>query len=283
MPEPGSGLRRGGCQRRIDKPSYPDKESSWGVKLKKVFRKIHRWLGLAMALQIMAWMGSGLYFAIFPIETIRGEHLTVEAAALESEDFDAMIPVSGAWATVAAGLNGAGTLQAVSLHSAMGRSWYRFSGSTESGSFARLVNAHNGDLLPFLDAGQVRQLAESSLAVKGQVESIELVEHAAPGAEFRGRQLPLWRVAYSEPESLHLYIDGWTGEVVARRTTRWRIFDFLWMLHIMDFDDRDDFNTPLLQVAAVLGLLVAMTGLVFWAMTTRLFRSRKTRRANQTA
>ena len=50
----------------------------------------------------------------------------------------------------------------------------------------------------------------------------------------------------------------------------------------MDFDDRDDFNTPLLQVAAVLGLLVAMTGLVFWAMTTRLFRGRKARRANQT-
>ena len=36
----------------------------------------HRWLGLAMALQIVAWMASGLYFSIFPISEIRGEHLT---------------------------------------------------------------------------------------------------------------------------------------------------------------------------------------------------------------
>ena len=69
---------------------------------------------------------------------------------------------------------------------------------------------------------------------------------------------------------------GWNwfsaGELLARRTDRWRIFDFLWMLHIMDFDTRDDFNHPLLQLAAVLGLIIALSGVVFWAMTTRLFR-----------
>lgn len=33
---------------------------------------------------------------------------------------------------------------------------------------------------------------------------------------------------------------------------RWRVFDFLWMLHIIDFDSRDDFNHPLLQIASAL-------------------------------
>ena len=46
--------------------------------MKLFFRKVHRWLGLLMAVQIIAWMASGLYFAVFPIETIRGEHLAVE-------------------------------------------------------------------------------------------------------------------------------------------------------------------------------------------------------------
>ena len=50
---------------------------------------------------------------------------------------------------------------------------------------------------------------------------------------------------------------------------------FLWMLHIMDFDTRDDFNHPLLQIAAALGLIIALSGVVFWAMTTRLFRRRR--------
>jgi hypothetical protein len=47
------------------------------------------------------------------------------------------------------------------------------------------------------------------------------------------------------------------------------------MLHIMDFDTRDNFNQPLLQVAAALGLVIALSGVVFWAMTTRLFRRRR--------
>jgi uncharacterized iron-regulated membrane protein len=98
------------------------------------------------------------------------------------------------------------------------------------------------------------------------------VEEAAPDAEIRGRDLPLWKVGFSVPESLNLYIEPWTGELVARRTARWRVFDFLWMLHIMDFEARDDFNTPLLQIAAFLGLVIALSGLALWAVTTRLWR-----------
>ncbi len=75
-----------------------------------------------------------------------------------------------------------------------------------------------------------------------------------------------------------MYLDPWTGDVLARRTTRWRVFDFLWMLHVMDFDDRDNFNHPLLQVSAALGLLVALGGVILWALTTRFFRKRRTAR-----
>ena len=46
--------------------------------MKITLRKIHRWLGLLMVLQIIAWMVSGLYFAWFPIDTIRGSHLAPE-------------------------------------------------------------------------------------------------------------------------------------------------------------------------------------------------------------
>jgi uncharacterized iron-regulated membrane protein len=102
-----------------------------------------------------------------------------------------------------------------------------------------------------------------------------LLEQVPPGSEIRGRQLPVWKVAYSEPEALALYFDPWTGDLLARLTTRWRIFDFLWMLHIMDFENRDDFNSALLQGAALLGLLVALSGVIFWAMTSRVFRSRR--------
>jgi hypothetical protein len=46
------------------------------------------------------------------------------------------------------------------------------------------------------------------------------------------------------------------------------------MLHIMDFETREDFNHLLLQIAAVLGLVIALSGVILWAVTTRVFRRR---------
>lgn len=182
----------------------------------KIFlRKLHRWLGLLMALQIVAWMASGFYFSIFPIAEIRGEHLTRTAEVPAMEEF-AKAP----------------------------------------------------------SPAVVKQSLDW-LSVPAKDVAVEWLESEQESLEFRGRQLPVWKVSFSEPESLSLYLDPWTGEILARRTDRWRLFDFLWMLHIMDFDTRDDFNHPLLQVAALLGLIVALSGFVFWALTTRLFRRRR--------
>ena len=228
-----------------------------------------------MALQIIAWMVSGLYFAIFPIEVIRGEHLTNNAPLLSEADLTGLISPDEAWSVVTENQAGVISLQSVGLVSAMGKTWYRLTGTSKGEVFTRLVNAGTGEMLAFLKKEDVRSIAQSRLVGEGQLNSVDLVDSAEPGSEIRGRQLPIWKVTFSEPENLSMYIDGWTGDLVTRRTTRWRIFDFLWMLHIMDFDERDDFNTPLLQIAAALGLLVALSGVIFWAMTTRLFRSHK--------
>jgi len=250
--------------------------------MKIFFRKFHRWLGLLMALQIIAWMASGLYFAIFPIETIRGEHLITEAERLDASDIQDLISPAAAWLAYLGEYEQDSSLESLELHEGMGETWYRITGKMNDKSYSRLVNAKTGEVLQFLDQEKVLKIAITALNVQGKVEATELVTEHSTGSEYRGRSLPLWRVRFSDPESLNLYIDGWTGEIVTRRTTRWRIFDFLWMLHIMDFDERDDFNTPLLQIAAALGLLIALSGVIFWAMTTRLFRSRKTKPVKST-
>src|SRR5688572_11836426 len=43
--------------------------------------KIHRWLALLMAIQILFWFVSGLFFAAFPIERVRSEHAMAEQSA----------------------------------------------------------------------------------------------------------------------------------------------------------------------------------------------------------
>jgi uncharacterized iron-regulated membrane protein len=238
------------------------------------FRKLHRWLGLLMAVQIIAWMASGLYFSLIPITEIRGEHLTRQSGKPDKGQLDSL-PGAGRIARLLDGQLGSDwTLAGLDLVSVDGQTLWRVEGKSAGKDFRRLIAADGKSLVPRLSEQDVKRTAGGWLLTPAEPVSVDWVESVSEGSEFRDRSLPLWRVAYSEPESVNLYIDPWTGELLARRTDRWRIFDFLWMLHIMDFDTRDDFNHPLLQLASALGLIIALSGVVFWAMTTRLFRRR---------
>jgi uncharacterized iron-regulated membrane protein len=245
--------------------------------MKILFRKIHRWLGLLMAAQIVAWMASGLWFSLYPIEEIRGEHLTAPPESLAAgqgpEDFAALPPPVFLKQALDSHFDGPWSLESASLVRRGGTLYWRVAGERDGRPFARLVGGA-GVRPPLTEEAAVRR-ARSGLAAPGVLRDVHWLESTEPGSEIRGRPLPLWQVRFEEPESLNLYLDPWTGDILARRTDRWRVFDFLWMLHIMDFQDRDDFNHPLLQIAALAGLIVALGGIVLWGLTTPVFRRRR--------
>ena len=94
-----------------------------------------------------------------------------------------------------------------------------------------------------------------------------------------GGALPAWRVDFDDGASRSLYIAADTGAVGARRSTLWRTFDFLWSLHIMDFKNHENFNTPLLIIATALGLIVIVTGFVLFPSRLGYNAWRRRRRA----
>lgn len=75
-----------------------------------------------------------------------------------------------------------------------------------------------------------------------------------------------------------LYISPMTGELVAKRHDLWRTFDFVWMLHIMDYEERTDMNNTLLRVATWMAVATSATG--GWLL---LYSFRRRRRARKTA
>mgnify|MGYP001825214871 CR=1 FL=1 len=239
------------------------------------FRKIHRWLGLLLAAQIAAWMLSGFYFSLVPITEIRGEHLT-RPAEVPAKVLVAAAPApSGTLAAIDDHFGRDWELDSLTLYALDGKLFWRVNGTVDGTSFARLVDFESGAVRGPLSAEQAEARAQYLLSPSGLDPSVQWITEPPPNRELRGRTLPVWRVEFSEPENVRLYLDPWTGELLARRTDRWRIFDFLWMLHIMDYETRDDFNHPLLQTAAFLGLLVTLGGFMLWVLTTRIFRRRK--------
>jgi uncharacterized iron-regulated membrane protein len=61
-----------------------------------------------------------------------------------------------------------------------------------------------------------------------------------------------------------------TGEVVSRRSGVWRLFDFFWRLHVMDWDDGEDFNHPLIIITTALTLSIVVSGFILlWIRIAR--------------
>ena len=48
----------------------------------KLSAKLHKWLALLLAVPILFWFVSGLFFAIAPIEKVRSEHMSAEIAPI---------------------------------------------------------------------------------------------------------------------------------------------------------------------------------------------------------
>ncbi len=237
--------------------------------MKRGLRLVHRWLGLAVAVQIVAWMVSGFYFSLFPIEQIRGEHLTRPAEAITT----AQVAASGLAAPVALALDtefGPGwRLDSLDLYADREGVAWRVTGHSGEKAFRRLLRPGAAAFEPMLGAGEAGRRARDWLREPSPPVASEWIEAGAGGHDLRGRDGPAWKVSFDGPEPASLYLDPWTGEVLARRTARWRLFDFLWMLHIMDYDTRENFNHRLLQVAALAGLVVALSGIAMWFVSRR--------------
>lgn len=125
----------------------------------------------------------------------------------------------------------------------------------------RLYDLASGRRLSPIPAELAITIAEADHAGDARALSVEQVTENS--TEYRG-VLPAWRVRFDDGASRALYVAADTGTVTARRSTLWRTFDFLWSLHIMDFKDHEDFNTPLLIISTALALIVIVTGIVMF-------------------
>ncbi len=113
--------------------------------------------------------------------------------------------------------------------------------------------------------------AALAIAAAGYVGDAEIdgVEYFAEAPFEYRRPNPSWRVSFDDGEGTRLYVNSQTGAIDARRNDMWRLFDFFWMLHIMDYRERENFNHPLVISMAALALLTVLAGLSLLVVRTR--------------
>lgn len=227
------------------------------MKLHAILLVIHRWAGLILAVQVTLWMASGVVMSLLPLDYVRGERMKTYAAPAEL-DIQNYFPVGG----VIADFGGASE---ATLKTWQGRAVYL----VRSDQGAAMYDADSGERITPISEEEARRAALADFAGVDQIKRA-LYMNAPPHES--GRSTPLWQITFDDKDETRIYVSPDTGDVVARRNRVWRFYDFFWMLHIMDYKERDNFNNPLLQIFSVTGMLFAVTGIAL--IITSMLRGR---------
>lgn len=221
---------------------------------------IHKWLALIVGVQMLFWVASGLFFALYPIERVRSEHRIAEAeqAGLDVSALRAPLEL------------------ATLLPEAPTRISYERGVLGEALAIAEfaarkpiLISLADGRVLSPLDEAAATRIARAYVAAAPAVRQARLVTEESP--EYRAA-LPAWRIAFDDAEGLAVYVAADTGRVTARRSNLWRTYDALWALHIMDWRDHENFNNGLLIIASITSLIVVLAGFVLFPFRLRFGR-----------
>ncbi len=218
--------------------------------------RIHKWLALIIGIQFLLWFTSGLVMSILPIEKTRGEHLVARHRG-------AVLP-----AGIDLSKLKVGPVQTIHIVVPNGRAlaWTeQADGRTQLfdvASGARQLGISSSEAVAIARAAWLGNPAARTTVAPVSNNSIEY-----------GGRVPAWRVTFDQPADTRVYVESQTGKISAVRTANWRIYDFFWSLHIMDWKTHENFNTPWLIAFAAGALVMGLAGvllLVFrWPMRIR--------------
>jgi uncharacterized iron-regulated membrane protein len=229
------------------------------MRTHKIVSRVHKWVGLLIGIQFLCWTMGGVVMTWIPIETVRGEHNIAEQPPLlvEALKLEALLTKIGNPQVVSLTAKAVGGIPAVVVQDADG----------VRGIYA----LETAEKLTPVNEEMVLAIARADFKGQAGAVSAKLLSGDAPN-DYRG-PLPVWRVDMADEEGSVLYVSPDQARVVARRTDVWRFYDFFWMLHIMDYDTRDNFNNPLVMVAGATGMLFVLSGigLLFFRFRRRDF------------
>lgn len=213
--------------------------------------RIHKWVALVVGVQIVLWVVGGVVMSVIPIERVRGEHNISEAAGTPID------PSS----VIAIGQAAEAAFPNIPVNTAHLQIWQGQPvwNVVVADGRSRLVDAVTGEIITPISRERAVEIAVADYAGDPEISAIEYFEDATWESRRPG---PAWRVSFDDGEGTRIYVSPESGLVTARRNDAWRFYDFFWMLHIMDYEERENFNNPLLITAALLALLTVLAGLL---------------------
>ncbi|OIQ47571.1 MAG: hypothetical protein BM565_05920 [Gammaproteobacteria bacterium MedPE] len=216
-------------------------QASWHQRI----RQWHKWLGVVVGVQMIIWMVSGLYMVCIDIEKIHGDHFVTTPTPLIDS-------------TIAAVPSKYQRAKRILLANQLNKNVYIINNRW-------LIDAQSGAPIN-VDKSYVTKRAQELFSGTGSIKSIEKLNRYPD--EIGGQNRQVWRVDFDASFNPSFYFSPQTAQLLRKRSDLWRMFDFLWTLHIMDYQDGEDSHNTLLLIAAIVAILLITSGiwLIFYAL-----------------
>lgn len=217
----------------------------------KWIRKSHRYLGIFLGVQFLFWTTSGLYFSWTNLDEIHGDHFK----NLEQQ------PKAFAGLIAPGSLDVGEGIRSVEIRDINEIPYYWVNEN-------QLYNALDGTPKASINREEAIYVAVKNMKNGLEIASIDLIEQVGKHHEYREKLLPAYVISYEGNENLKAYVSAKDGKFQTVRHRGWRIFDFLWMTHTMDYEGRDNFNTTVLRAFSLMGLITVLSGFVLWYISS---------------
>lgn len=231
---------------------------------KLLLRKAHRYIGLLISLQLLAWTLGGIWFTWNDIDDIHGDYLRKETKGKSNNQqlISPQIAIDN--------IVDFRTLKSIKVITVLDEPIFKVVyKNTEDSVKTHLVNAKSGVPLGDITKQQAIKIAKLNASFEAGINSVELLTSTDKHHEYRGKSLPVWAITFDYPSSPTFYVSAKLGTLTSVRHTSWRIFDFLWMLHTMDYEGRDDFGNWLIKIFSLIALVTAISGIVLFFISRK--------------
>lgn len=218
------------------------------------FRRLHKWIGLAIGLQVAVWMLSGLMMGLLDHEQVQGHG---NLAGVSDPPLFSAAPALVEPGTILNRLPHDVVVRGINLQSLLDQRVYRL----DSPDHLQLFDANTGQPVEITE-DVARRIAQKDYSGPGRITATTPV--GAPSMEIRRHQGAAWRVDFDDDKATSLYVSARDGAILERRNNTWRLFDVFWMLHIMDYQGREEFNNLLAIFASLVAAWFSITGIVLF-------------------
>ena len=204
---------------------------------------------LFVGMQLLVWSITGAYMVLMDIHYIHGDSLVAN-----NKQTIAVDDVQYSFSEL---INDHNNASNVELGLLLNQTVYRFN----DGEQRVILSAFDGrQLSPIKETLAILIAKDNYTNTQAVVTNTQLIT-VNPPRELSRRHLPVWRVDFDDFASPSFYISANSGQLVTKRHSYWRIFDWMFAFHVMDYIDEEPGN-KLLLVFTVLAFIASIFGLV---------------------